>query len=259
MLKRKSYTGKSQYSRDLAKRAKLGGVSKRSLMKVSRGPNVSLAALSRAARADAKGMDTVLDLTPVIATTNTNASSFVLNLIQQGSGSWNRVGRKVKLASARLTGIIKMSNIPDGTTGEVRGNTVRMVLVWDKQPSGAAIPNFNDIFGKTIQDGTESTIFLDAIRYDNMERFTVLRDCVVQLNPSAVQSVGTTALVESFAKFDEYVKLNGRETVFSGQNAPMTIADISTGGLYVFFRSETNDAANVVSIESSNARVRYTD
>ena len=51
-----------------------------------------------------KGLDTNLYIASVINTSNTNTNCFVVNLIQQGSGSWNRVGRKVNLKSLRIKG-----------------------------------------------------------------------------------------------------------------------------------------------------------
>lgn len=220
-----------------------------------------LAAMKRAAGGEKKGVDTSLSLTPVIATTNTNASSFVLNLVQQGAGSWNRVGRKINLLSVRLRGTATFTIGPTVTTGNLLSNTMRMVVVWDKQPSGAAIPTFDAVFGKTAQDGTESCTFLDPVRYDNMDRFAILRDVVCAKSATAVLTTGTSNQLDMNFDFDEFVKLGGREVVFSGQSAPMTIADISTGALYVYFRTEFNTAStNFVGIDAhSMARLRYTD
>lgn len=218
-----------------------------------------LAAVRRAA--EKKGMDTVLTLSPVISTTNTNASSFVLNLIQQGAGSWNRVGRKVSLTSVRVRGIATMTFLPQVTTGDLFSNALRIVVVWDKQPSGAAIPTFDTIFGITDQTGAEATTFLNPIKYDNMERFSVLKDCVLSAESEATGPSGTTTVSQVNCPFDEFIPLQGRETVFLGQSSPMTIADISTGALYVFFRAETNvSTLTTVAIDDTSfARLRYTD
>lgn len=208
-----------------------------------------------------KGMDTPLTLSPVIATTSTNGSAFVLNLVQQGVGSWNRVGRKINLQSVRLRGVATFEFQVELITGRLYANTLRMVVVWDKQPSGGSIPTFDTIFGKTAQDGTESTTFLDPLRYDNMDRFTVLRDSVLDAQSEATSDAGTTLISQVNCSFDEFIKLNSREVVFSGQSVPMTIADISTGALYVYFRADTNSSAqSLISIDATSfARLRYTD
>ena len=52
-----------------------------------------------------KGMDTDISYVSVIGSTNTNAGIYVLNLVQQGNGSWNRVGRKTHSSSVRLRGM----------------------------------------------------------------------------------------------------------------------------------------------------------
>lgn len=206
-----------------------------------------------------KGVDTDISLTPVIATTSTNASSFVLNLIQAGNGSWNRVGRKVHSKSLRIKGLVSISNTPTFATGAGVGNFLRMVVVWDKQPSSGAIPTFDAIFGITAQDGTESCPDITCPpRYDNMDRFQVLLDRCYKSEDLAVPAFGSAPTMTQYMPIDEYVKLGARETVFSGQSAPMTIADISTGALYVFFRAAGNVAASVAAVDGI-ARLRYTD
>jgi len=216
-----------------------------------------IAAVRRAG--EKKGMDTALTIAgPILATTNTNGDCIVLDLVQQGAGSWNRVGRKINLQSVRLRGQVRWLNT--ASSNNWASNTLRMVVVWDKQPSGAAIPSFDTVFGKTAQDGTESTTFLDPVKYDNMDRFSVLKDCVMNFTSEIVTNP-ITGIAVQLQTFDEFIKLGGREVVFLGQTAPMTIADISTGALYVYFRAAAADNdVNDLSIDSlSFARLRYTD
>lgn len=198
--------------------------------------------------------------TPIIATSDTNGNSFVLNLIRSGSASWNRVGRKVNLQTLRLRGRFVYTYDPAATTLDVGSNAVRMAVVWDKQPSGNDVPAFNDIFGHTDQAGDETTGFTDPVRYDNMDRFTLLRDNIIDLNPDLFVIGGTGNNSTKSFTFNEYIKLGGRECVYSGQSSPMTIDDISTGALYVFFRAVTSsDQDNAVRLVDSIARLRYTD
>jgi len=204
-----------------------------------------------------KGMDTDVSLTPVIATTNTNASSFVLNLVQQGNGSWNRVGRKIIPKSLRIKGVATFNQTVVVATGAQDGNELRQVVVWDKQPSAGAIPTFDAIFGITVQDGTESCPDITCPpRYDTMDRFKVVSDKTWSQGPGFYSSTGTGPLNQIVVCIDEYIKLNVGETVFSGQSAPMTIADINTGALYVFYRARNNTASATVSVDAI-ARLRY--
>lgn len=209
-----------------------------------------------------KGMDTEIDIAfgSVLATTSTNGSSSVINLIRQGAGSWNRIGRKVKLSSVRVKGIAEFSLDNEATTDAIYASTLRMVLVWDKQPSGDTQPAFDEIFGRTTQDGTESTEYMDNLRYDNTGRFSVLRDVVKTINPALDNTNGgSTDVVRMQCTFDEYVKLQGRESIYSGQSSPMTIADISTGALYVYFRADRNSSGQQWAIQNATARLRYYD
>jgi hypothetical protein len=198
-----------------------------------------------------KGVDTDISINPVLATTTTNGGITVLNLVQQGSGSWNRVGRKIHMKSIRLIGSMALTTTG---TAAIQNNLARMILVYDKQPTGV-LPTFNAIFGRTDQNGDDTlSNFQDPPRYDNMGRFRVIQewdyDMPVRPNPNGGNVV---------KHFDHYVKL-GLETVFSGQSSPMTIADISSGALYLITRAGINTATIFANIQSTSmARLRYTD
>jgi len=209
---------------------------------------------------EVKGVDTLLTLTPIIASTNTNGSIQVINLIAPGSGSFNRIGRKAYLKSLRIKGYLDAAITSVAASSDLSGGVVRMVVVWDRQPSSGAIPNFNDIFGVTDQAGTESSTIMAPIRYDNMDRFKILKECTWDFNPEAI-SPNAGDVLNMQKAFDEYVKLSGQETVFSGQTATQTIADISTGALYIVWRSSINTAGTFIAGVNSQtfARLRYTD
>lgn len=211
---------------------------------------------------EVKGMDTDLTIAgPVLATTGTNGDCFVLNLVPPGVGSWNRVGRKIYCKSLRLKGCLLYQYNAATTTSNLASSYCRMVVVWDKQPSGGAIPSFDTVFGVTNQAGTESTTILSPLKYDNMDRFKVLKDCVINFDVEATPPTGgSTNIISQRKTFDEYLKVKG-ECVYSGQSATQTIADISTGALYVYFRAPLAIAStSAVSVEAQSwARLRYTD
>jgi len=203
-----------------------------------------------------KGMDTPINIGGVLATTNTNVDILPLNLIQAGNGSWNRVGRKVHLKSLRLQG--QISNTYVRTGGNWQGNTVRFSVVWDQQPSSNTVPNFDTIFGVTAQTGVESTAMFSPPKYDNMDRFRVLKDWREDFTPGVAVGADTNYLIE-YRAVDCYLSLKDLEVVFSGQSNPMTIADISTGALYFIARAEVNNATESVATVELNARIRYSD
>lgn len=214
-----------------------------------------------AARAlgEKKGMDTAISFAQINSTVNDNSGMIVLNLIQQGAGSWNRVGRKVNLRSLRIRGDINHTQVNAGASGITYGQVVRCVIVWDKQPSSGTIPQWQDMFGFTAQDGTEGTSMYAPIRYDNMDRFSILRDVTYDPQPGAkAQAAPDTVVYQN--TIDEYIRLGDRECVFSGQSNPMTIADISSGAIYFCVRAKTNNVNTTQSaINNMTARLRYTD
>ena len=151
-----------------------------------------------------------------------------------------------------------MTLTPTVATGVVASQSVRMVLVWDKQPNSGTIPTFDTIFGVTDQTGAESTSdILNPPRYDNMDRFRVLKDYVQDLEESDFMGVGSAPELTIRYNFDEYVKLKNLETNSSATNNPSTIADISTGALSVFFRAQNNGATAIAGVDGF-ARLRYT-
>jgi len=208
---------------------------------------------------EVKGVDTPLAIDAVLASVTTNGSMHTLNLIAPGTGSYNRVGRKVHLKSVRIKGIIRCDIKPDATSGDILSNLMRGLVVWDSQPSGA-IPTCNTIIGRTLQNGAEECEFMDPLRYDNTGRFKILREILLNADPKVYPTAGTGKLTVLNFPIDEYINLDGLTTVYSGQNSTCTIADISSGALYFFARARANDTDDkFVITDNLMARLRYVD
>jgi len=220
----------------------------------------STMALQRSAKFgnELRGFDTPISLTPIIDTTTTNASSYFLNGTSQGSASWNRIGNKIAMQSLRIRGIIGSLLLPDGTTGNMQDNYVRMVVVYDKTPSGV-LPNWNDIFGDTNNLGTTSSSIFDSLNLLRTKRFRVLKDCNYAINAGASPAAGTGKGQNVSQYFDEFVPLKGLETQYTASQSPPTaplIADVSSGGLYVYFRASDNTAITAGFV-AGVARLRF--
>lgn len=210
----------------------------------------------RKSSGEKKGVDTIMGGV-VQKETDNNNGFFTPNVIAPGNGSFNRVGRKVYCKSLRIKG--NFHSVHALEAGSTLSNTLRMVVVWDKQPSGV-LPLFNTIFGNTVQSGIESaTGILDPPRYDNMSRFQVLREKTWDLNPGG--AAGSADTLQIHCSIDEYIKLGSRETVYAGESATSTIADISSGALYVIFRAFHEQTIGLTQVILNNviARLRYTD
>jgi len=206
-----------------------------------------------------KGVDYRTAFNPVVATTDTNDCMHTLTLVPPGSGSYQRVGRKIVCKSIRLKGIVRCDLKRDGTTGDLTGNTLRMVVVYDQSPAGA-IPNFNTIFGHTAQSGAQTSEFLDPLNLRQTGRFKVLRELVWDCNPEAYPSEGTTHVVSSSWSIDEYIPLDDIVTTYSGNSETAQISDISTGAIYLIFRARANTADDkFVVTDKFSVRLRYVD
>lgn len=202
---------------------------------------------------EVKGADMVLT-GGVLKTFDTNGSAFLLNGLAAGAAAYQRVGRKVALKSVRLSGFFDISYPLVGTA---RGSgLIRIVVVWDKQPSGEALPTWNEVFGQTDAAGSAKAGLMDAIKYDEMGRFSILHEQVIKIEPSCDGNAGT---VYDLVSFDKYVKLKGKESVYSGGTSG--IGDLNSGGLYAYFRAAdaANAGINVTLNSTSQARLRYVD
>lgn len=224
---------------------------------------------------EVKGVDTNLTGTaaapgsadPITNAVADNQDIFLLNGIQQGSGSWNRVGRYIYNKSVKIDLELSMeANQVNGQTQIVQGQYVRVVLLWDNAPNSATIPLWNNIFGWTDQAGNEASTIAAPLRYDNMMRFKILRDWKIEPKPAAAfVNSATPATADGIqnvwiCRLSEYVKLGNLLTNFSGNSSPVTTADISTGALYLAFRANSTGVTNTWSVlPNSVCRLRFTD
>lgn len=202
-----------------------------------------------------KGVDTNISSAQVIATTGTNGDVYGLNLIASGTGSFQRVGRKVTGKSVRVMGYADCTLVTSAAGSDLYGNWLRMILVWDKQSSGANYPTFDTMFAKTVAAGTESSDIWSPPAYDTMSRFTVLKDWTMCVEPESTPTAGNTASYR--LPFDVFVKLPGWETSYSDTTADIT--SINSGALYLILRANTNDATITTWGVYATARFRYSD
>lgn len=237
-------------------------LSRSAVGKRSRASIASSLSKSSQRKAVLKGLDTDCQVSTILDTTNDNQQIQPLNLIAAGSGSFNRVGRKVFLHSVRVRGLITYTSYNNGGGSSVlSAHSARLVLVWDRQPSSGSAPAFSDIFGTTQQDGTETTLSIyDPLRYDNTGRFVVLHDHVQAMNPTVNTTPGSTDAAHYEYPVDLYISLKGLATLYSGDSSPATLSDISSGALYLVTRG-THYASGYSSagFQQCYARLRYTD
>lgn len=177
-----------------------------------------------------------------------------LNLLNQGSGAFQRVGLKIAMKSIRLRFQVQTYLNPQ----DADIVPARMLLIYDKQPNGTYTP-LDQILGLALRNNTEDATSLINNQYaslfpSKMERFIILMDKQVNLAPKVNTNVpvdpstgefhysgGTGASTDRRDYvIDEYIKLNKLETVFNNTVAPQnanTISLIQTGALILYWTS----------------------
>lgn len=200
---------------------------------------------------------------------NTNSGTAcvqALNLFQQGTGIAQRDGNKVSLKSLRLRLGFQNQGASPAVTQDNLSN-VRIMVVYDRQPNGAAgagaYPASNNILGESLQSNSIGT----GTMYSNLnpnyfERMRVLMDKQITLPPSNLGGLPGTNVtgptqLENF-KLDEYINLKDLETLYNGTANPMTIAQITTGALYIVCYGDTAAATQPWTIIGT-ARLRFHD
>lgn len=176
--------------------------------KATRGPKVPRGANYGVEGPELKTIDTVVANSRITFNSAVSVSN-LLNVTAQGVGAQQRLGRKFRMKSLfiRWNG-----DLAPTTTGSA---SLRMLVVYDKEPEGAAPP----IASVLVADNIGSVMNLD-----NQARFSVLCDEVIQC-------VGTQGPQSWNVK--RYIKLN-HQTVTSDTNNN-SIVDIQTGSIYAFF------------------------
>lgn len=190
----------------------------------------------------AAGMSTI----PSLAT----AATYCLNLFTAGTSANNVLGRQAVMRSLLLRMSIRQAgNVSTGATA----TSVRVLVLYDRQPSGAAAATSATILGATTY-GTASPLNLGT-----SDRFSVLLDEKLTLGGIGVQGTVTNQCVELPAPqyVDRYVKIglpSEANTNFTGG-----IGGIQTGAVLILAWSDIAAANNPPVVDCAMSRIRFTD
>jgi len=179
----------------------------------------------------------------------------LLNGIQAGTGFWNRIGSRVEMKSIKIRGQIEHIGLATSP------GSLRMVIVYDRQPSGA-IPTGDVIFSSTDQTGTASISGNSEINLNNRDRFLIVRE-FVWYAPGTTDTTGNANLDMgnsiTNSCMNEYVKLKGLATHYNSTANPVTIANIATGALYAAFVGSSFTSPGDVWQLHAGMRIRFED
>lgn len=236
------------------------------------GPRLSsLGAVS--SHMEIKSLDTPINMNPVIfngagVPSFVTADTQVLNLIQQGTGYNNRIGNKIELVS--LSSNLRLDPLitPAATYPTEH---LRIVLVFDRQPSSVGIANWTQVFASIKQDDTTGTgNIYSPPNLDNRDRFSIIRDYRKTMPAFTVDANGVSSVISQTDQVGFQIDLNdyskkirGLQCNYVGTANPLTITSIATGALYLIFTTDNPTvggppARSAWSLKGET-RVRYKD
>lgn len=214
---------------------------------------------------ETKTVDIVLTgstFNPVPATYVDNTGAKLLNQVREGAADYNRTGKRINMKSIRLRGEVEITSVgPTGTGGSINTLSCRMVLVYFREFHDA-IPDWNAVFNQTGPDGVKISNLFSPLAPENMGSVAVLMDKTYTNMPAQV-SYWSGAIYSANVPFDEYIDLGGISTTYNGTANPITMANVASGALVLYMRSNFNNNATSEGIcavyENSAARLRYTE
>lgn len=196
-------------------------------------PNVAVRGL-QLGMGELKSVDTAI----AAAAVNTAGGLALVNGMARGDDINQRNGREVVMKSIEFKFTVQ-STAATGTD-----QVHRVVIVYDRQANATAL-TWTDVYGAGYD-------ILSPRNLENRKRFKVLMDRTYSLSSAVATSVGGVVMrSDSF-----YRKLNHPVTFNSGNAG--TIADITTGSLYVLYVG-TNVAGVTAGSINGRCRIRYED
>lgn len=156
-----------------------------------------------------------------------------LNLIVQGDLQGNRAGCNISMT--RIRGYFALKTLA------VASPVIRMALLYDHQTNGVAPTAV--MIQETPSGGNEAYALMPNFNY--RKRIEVLHDWILPLS-----TLDDTCKIIHFD-----INLNGRPTEYVAGAGAGTVADIVTGGLFLYILADTAASATI----AFQAQLFYTD
>lgn len=187
----------------------------------------------------------------VVPLNTTNSNVFLCNGLVVGPNYYQRVGRRIEMASLHLKGVITQT----GHATNVM-DYARLAVVYDRQTNGAS--SVSNIIFQDIDSSASSLLSKPAsgVNPNERERYLVLADIKLALPPTtAAQFSGTDGTSTTF-NINRFIKLNGLRTHY--QDDTDLVGSISTGALYVVGMGNINSGSEGWQFVGT-WRLRYAD
>lgn len=182
----------------------------------------------------------------VIDTLNTNAATYITN-ITQGVGEHKRESSNTYLKSLRIrwSGVYWWKR--QLGTEDIWPNHLRVSVIYDRKPTGT-IPPWNQVFKGITTGGTAFDDFRNGVSPNEMDRYEVLREEVLAMNPTMwintgdpIGHAGSTAIER-----DWFIKLNRRLCAFRTNDVSGTIENCTDGAIYLYMRAGYKNAHSYI-------------
>lgn len=193
----------------------------------------------------------VADIDTATYQVNTTGTFTLLAVPVLGSDFTQRIGRKITLRTVYIKGRVVTEASTAGPALIAASQHCRMIVFVDMQPNGAA---------PAVTDLLVSATPASQLNLNNRDRFKIIRDKEFVLDPYIVSFTATTAYASApnQVKFCKVFKKINVETIFNATNGG-TIADITSGALYMFWIGSNAAGTNTDSNFIGSTRVRYND
>lgn len=184
------------------------------------------------------------DVTSAINVTDpTTMATIVLNAVGEGASSYQRVGKKIQPVWCHVRGYFIPSDVAGGAFS-LPYESIRMMLVWDKQPNGS-LAVISDIVRDVDGAGGATTNSQSDRNITNRDRFVILRDIrkTYWFRPinTALANVSVDQPQENL-NFEFSASLKGKKTLYNASSASITT--INTGALLLVVFGENASLAN---------------
>lgn len=207
---------------------------------------------------DLKGADHGAYFANVSATLTNSDSSQLLNALNLGTASTKRKDARIAMRSLRVKFTITNLWTYHAINGNVEASRIRVSVVYFKTRA-SSMPNWNDIFRSIDTNGTVTTNFLSSVDYNKTGDYRVLRDEVIDLNPTFMYHAGlANNMMHNNYTFDWFIDLKGKEARWAVNSATAAINDFESGAVAIYFKAEKSDTHTWCAADFSS-RLRYTD
>lgn len=189
-----------------------------------------------------KFLDVAVDLDP-LNTSGTIINSGTLNVIVQGTGDSQRIGRKVTIRKISWRGFITLDG--QSTTGAQSASVARLILYQDRQCNGSAA---------AVTDILQSATGMSFNKLSNAGRFHVIMDTMYDLIPTSGAGNGTANDFSSTVISFDFHKDCSIPLEYSGSAG--TITTIRSNNLGILIIKAGGSSPTEI---SSIVRLRYSD